>query len=140
MTEAIGYRHGEPFQLRLVWIGRDSKGRDAYLGERAAPAFIRMQSAALTDGVDLVINTAWRDHGWQQRLWDAWAKGLTKRKPCQPGYSRHEAGEAVDLDLVDENDHERPCAQWLLRRAAEFGFVNPVDQEPWHYELNQNAA
>lgn len=140
MIDALGYRDGQPIKLRLVWIGKDSSGRDTYLAESAAPAWVRMASAALADGVDLVINTAWRDHEWQQRLWDAWQKGLTHLRPCRPGYSRHEAGEAVDIDLIDDKGHERPAAAWLLARAHEFGFVHPIGREPWHHEYNPKAA
>lgn len=136
MKTAIGYRDGKPFTVRLLWVGKDSHNRDAYLSEAAGASFLRMAEAAALEHVELVINTAFRDHEWQQRLWDNWVRGLTSLRPSKPGYSLHEAGDAIDIDLVDDDGRERPAARWLLQHSSEYGFSRPVGAEPWHHQFN----
>jgi LAS superfamily LD-carboxypeptidase LdcB len=139
------FRHGLSYEAELTYIGKDSKGRDAYLSSNAALDFARMSSAAARDGIELIVNTAWRDHEWQMRLYAdyeeatlRWFEGgkIGKRPlaPSRPGFSRHEMAEAVDLDLVDDLGRERPAKAWLKEHAREYSFVNPINQEPWHWE------
>ena len=143
MNRATGYVQGKPAPIELSYI--DGKGHQ--LESAAALSFARMAAAAQRDGVDLEVNSAFREHRAQQYLWSCWEhdqrlwdhapeskRGPRPLRPSKPGYSLHESGLAVDLDLLDEHGHERPAAQWLREHAGEYGFVFPVDKEPWHAE------
>lgn len=192
MVTKTGYVQGSPVELKLSYIGKDTHGRDAYLREDAALAFSRMVSEAEKAGVEILVNTAFRDHDWQQRLWDDYqsscravivslskqlpeetrkpltgeARGLLDNKksdltafcrrvigiaksaglhvpscplrPAKPGFSNHEGGVAVDIDLIDDNGHERLAKLWLEEHAAEFKFFPTVPGEPWHHDYLPN--
>ncbi len=54
-----------------------------------------------------------------------------------PGYSRHEAGLAVDFVCGSSNQalgYGR-CYRWLVRNAHQFGFYN-LPSEPWHWSID----
>jgi len=131
-----------------------------------ARAFLALSAAARDEGVELVAVSGHRSIERQRAIWQrkfaaARADGLDEpgalakvmEYSAPPGWSRHHWG--TDLDLVcgalattprlEPEDWEPggPCAgalAWLERRAGEFGFVRPYDEdrggyrvEPWHW-------
>lgn len=89
-----------------------------------AAAFDRMDAAAHRDGVDLVVNSAFRT--------DAEQAALFRRHPdprwvAPPGRSRHR--EATELDLAGGGG----AWAWLATNASAFGFLQRYSWEPWHY-------
>jgi D-alanyl-D-alanine carboxypeptidase len=133
-----GWHKGERVKLLLAQI--DDNGH--VLEERAAMAFIHMRDHAKRDGLTLVVNTAFRTHEHQQRLWNqyiracaAWENGGRKGdKPtpaARPGYSNHQSGIAVDIN----RSHDAGATDlWLAANAGRFGFKRTVASEKWHWE------
>ena len=140
-----GYRKGQPFDLEVVEID----GLGHVLEVSAARAFISMRAAAAKDGIRLWVNTAFRSMHHQTRLWLAYrgavenweASGRLGKKPplvAQPGFSTHQLGLSVDINRAAGDDPgtkeaDSPADQWLRVRAHEYGFVNDVVSEPWHW-------
>ena len=141
--------HAEARSLRYVGLGTD--GRDKFLAPGAARAWAAMQQAAATDGVELLLVSAFRSFDFQvQLIRGKLTRGrtigeiLTVNAP--PGCSEHHSGRAVDIGSRDtaplEEDFEGTAAfAWLAANAARFGFKlsylrgNAAGYlyEPWHW-------
>jgi hypothetical protein len=88
-----------------------------------AIAFDRMARAAAADGVDLVINSAYRSDAEQQRLLE---QNPDPRMVAPPGTSLHRCGTELDLGP--------PAAYgWLAANARRFGFLARYPWEAWHF-------
>jgi hypothetical protein len=118
---ARGYRGGRPLTVRVVEID----GRDVEV--TTAGAFRAMHRAAAAAGVTLQIASGFRTHERQAELYRAWRRGLGNRA-ARPGYSNHQAGRALDIDL------DEPTYAWLQTHARAYGFHRTVRGEPWHWE------
>lgn len=133
-----GYHKGEPIDIDLAPI--DDQGHS--LEAKAAMAFIHMRDSARQIGLELHVNTAFRTHEHQQRLWNqyvrdcaAWEKsGRAGSKPtpvARPGWSNHQSGIAVDINRSHDNG---VTDAWLAENAGRFGFVRTVPSERWHFD------
>jgi D-alanyl-D-alanine carboxypeptidase len=120
--DATGYRNGRRIPLQLVQLGW------ADVEVTTARVFVAMREAAAASGVELTIRSGWRSQEQQAWLYQAWRDGHGA-KAAKPGYSQHQAGRALDLDL-DEASYA-----WLQQHARRFGFRRTVRGEPWHWEL-----
>lgn len=127
----------------------------------AAPDLVAMVAAARSDGVQLVVLSAYRSVEQQKALFfDVKAeRNQTARERAQvsapPGYSEHSTGYAVDL-----GDAAAPASnlavsfdgtaafQWLMAHAHRYHFTlsfprgNPqgVSYEPWHWRFEGTAT
>ncbi len=93
----------------------------------AASAFEKMVAAAELDGVTIGVTDSYRPLAVQERL--AREKGLYSQGglAATPGTSNHGWGLALDLDL-DAN-----AQAWMRVNAPDYGFVEDVPREPWHW-------
>ena len=135
----------------LVEVETALDGRVWQLTPAAAQAWWSMQAAALGDGIDLKIASAYRASSRQveliQKKLDA---GIGINDILQvlapPGCSEHHTGRAVDIytpggPVVTEEFETTPAFAWLSEHAGEFGFTlsfprdNPYGYvyEPWHW-------
>lgn len=135
----------------LTPIGLGSDGRDKFATPGTAHAWVAMQKAAKTDGIVLVLHSAYRGFDYQLKLITAkLARGQSLadvlRVNAPAGCSEHHSGRALDLGCPDmppleESFENTPAFAWLTRRAAGFGFrlSFPRDNrhgflyEPWHW-------
>lgn len=139
-----GYSNGAAFDLEVEEI---RPGR--YLSIPAAHAFRAMDEAAKAAGIDLDVNTAWRSHEEQTRMFNvrtakmeaAQRKGIELSLPlvAKPGKSNHQSGIAVDINRAPGDNPatvapDSPTDLWLNANAATFGFKRTVKSEPWHWE------
>ena len=53
------------------------------------------------------------------------------RQPARPGYSNHQGGTAADISTP--GGYGGRTYAWLRRNARNYGFVNDVRGEPWHW-------
>jgi D-alanyl-D-alanine carboxypeptidase len=135
----------------LAPIGTDIHGRLQWLEPRAARAFLRMRAAALGDGVELEVVSAFRSASYQL--------GILRRKrergesiaqilavSAAPGYSEHHTGRALDLTTpgfpaLEQAFEASPAFAWLIREAGRFRFHlsyprgnrHGIAYEPWHW-------
>lgn len=139
----------EAATLEVAEVGAD--GRDHMLIPLAAEAWRGLRAAALGDGIDLFIVSAFRSIERQaeivRRKLETGAVVESILTVCAPpGFSEHHTGRAVDLStsgsraLEVEFDQTAAYA-WLTQHAAEFGYYlsYPIGNrwgyqyEPWHW-------
>jgi len=87
-------------------------------------AFDAMTAAARTDGVSLVINSAFRSDREQAVLF---ARHPDPKWVAPPGHSRHR--NATELDIAGTAG----AWAWLAANARRFRFMQRYSWEPWHY-------
>jgi D-alanyl-D-alanine carboxypeptidase len=139
----------EATTLEVAEVGAD--GRDHLLVPLAAEAWRCLKAAALVDGIDLFIVSAFRSIDRQaeivRRKLETGAAVESILTVCAPpGFSEHHTGRAVDLSTPGSRALEVEFDQtasyvWLTDRAAEFGYYlsyptgNPwgYQYEPWHW-------
>lgn len=111
---------------------------------------------AKKDGVNLKINTAYRDKEEQQYIYDRRIKaykneGMTDKAAIEktnsevqkPGYSEHETGLAIDFSNPSNPEDNEPMWEWLNANSYKYGFIlrypkdkidiTKVSNEEWHY-------
>lgn len=123
----VAYQNGQPVDVRLVFIDADGH----QLEERAAEDFLRMREAAASEGVVLVVESAFRSWAAQASLYEQYTSGARSDLVAPPGYSAHQSGKAVDLD-TDRGTNA--AYRWLMANAHLFNFRRTVTSEPWHWE------
>lgn len=136
-----------PIAAQPLLVGEQSRVRHV-----VAHALRELDSAAKRDGVQLMVNSAYRSYGTQQQLLAETASGLydsgTRTAPA--GASEHQLGLAIDFSTdtpscrtgascgISDSD-----AQWLATHAHTYGFIlrypegreatTGYEYEPWHY-------
>lgn len=98
------------------------------LRQDAAQAYLAMKDAAKKDGVNLTLESAWRDSAKQKILYEAYLAGRGNLA-APPGSSNHERGIAIDL---------RSGIPWAQKNCTRFGWSNTgmtfSQKEPWHFD------
>ncbi len=135
----------------LVSVGPDYKARERHLISEAAAAWHSLKASAAADGVEILLMSAYRSVRNQadeiQRRLDRGEKlPEILNLLAAPGFSEHHTGRAVDIvctgiQPLDAALDQTPSFEWMVRRAAEFGFTmsyphdNPykIVYEPWHW-------
>ena len=95
-------------------------------------------SDAAGDGVGFHVNSGWRSAEHQEQLLrDAvsqyGSEAEAARWVATPEKSAHVSGDAVDIGPAD-------AAQWLSEHGSDYGLCQIYRNEPWHYELRQDAS
>ncbi|MFA6041679.1 MAG: M15 family metallopeptidase [Methylophilus sp.] len=139
----------EATSLVLAEVGTD--GREYWLVPAAAEAWCKLKAAALAEGVDVFIISAFRSIERQTEIirrklevGEVIENILTVFAP--PGFSEHHTGRAVDIStsgsrMLEVEFDQTPAYAWLIEHAAEFGFSlsYPIGNacgyqyEPWHW-------
>mgnify|MGYP001599212589 FL=1 len=125
-SAATGYKAGQSFAIKLVEIEPGVS-----LAEAPADAFVKMRAAAASIGIELHVNSGYRTMVQQERLYAAYQAGAGNLA-ARPGYSNHQAGEAVDISGTEGGTGA--LYWWLEANAARYGWKRTVKSEPWHWE------
>lgn len=118
----------------------------------AYDAFIKMANAAKKDGITLVLSSGYREHVYQEKLYNDMVKtkgqDYADKYAAKPGSSEHETGLALDIlstgkGAFTNNFHETDAYAWLCAHANEYGFIlrypegkehlTGYSPESWHY-------
>lgn len=139
----------EATTLEVAEVG--AGGRDHLLVPAAAGAWRSLKAAALVDGIDLFIVSAFRS---VDRQFEVVCRKLEAGMPIEeiltvcapPGFSEHHTGCAVDVSTPGSHALEVEFDQtdayaWLTKRAGEFGYclsypmgnICGYQYEPWHW-------
>lgn len=147
----------EDYVVDLVETGRQGSRGES----RATAALNLMLKAGEREGLSFVVCSGYRTREEQQVLFLNQIKkkldeGMgyqdalreASRISAVPGTSEHETGLAFDIvalsyQNLDEGYAETPEAKWLVKNAADYGFilrypkgkeaVTGIIWEPWHY-------
>ena len=85
-------------------------------------------------GKQVTVTSSIRTPEEQQALWDNFKAGKSKYPAAPPGKSKHDRGEAVDIDSAVANALDQ---QGLL---SKYGLSRPVPNDPVHIELAKGYA
>ncbi len=119
---ATGWTKGRKTTINLVHVS------GVELEEKTARAFREMAKAARKKGIKLAIRSGFRSHDKQKELYKRFRRGWG-HMAARPGFSNHQNGKAVDIDIDDYDVYE-----WLRGNANKFGFKKTVKREAWHWE------
>lgn len=126
-------------------------GRDHLLIPLAAKAWRHLKAAALVDGIDLFIVSAFRSIDRQaeivrRKLETGMAIESILTICAPPGYSEHHTGRAVDISALGspalEVEFDQTAAYvWLTEHATKYGYYlsypignrSGYQYEPWHW-------
>lgn len=119
-----GYLSGAPFDLLVAEVECGHLMR-ADLAHQVQEAF----AAARADHIFVSISSAWRSMEKQTELYEGFKEGKPGFNAAdQPGWSKHQAGMALDLAFGSGEERIRFCAI-----AGAYGFSRPHLSEPWHF-------
>jgi zinc D-Ala-D-Ala carboxypeptidase len=142
-----------PEATELVSVGLCRDGREHFLTPLAAQAWLGMRTAAATDGVELLIVSAFRSVARQaeivRRKLDAGQHLADVLAQCAPpGFSEHHSGRAIDVTTpgsvpLEASFDQTAAFRWLSLHAGGFGFrmsypvgnAQGFSYEPWHWCL-----
>ncbi len=135
----------------------DFEGGTIQVEKEALEQFYKLRDALHEEGVDIVLDSAYRSVAKQQKLWDDWSadpeKGpeYVKKYVAVPGYSEHHTGLAIDIAIkkdgviIYDNDEmiaERDIFAKIHAKLADYGFIlrylegredsTGYTYEPWH--------
>ncbi len=122
---------------------------ESFLTE-AAPALVRMMTAAKADGVSMYVFSAFRSFAKQQTLKSqytfTYGAGTASTFSADQGYSEHQLGTTVDVIAPGLGGEltvafeKTPAFAWLMANAHKFGFHLSYPRnntyyvyEPWHW-------
>jgi D-alanyl-D-alanine carboxypeptidase len=122
-TDLAAYGNGKIPATALEQVG-DTRHK---LWAPAAESLTRMMADAQKAGVHIGVTDSYRPYAEQVDL--ARRKGLYSQGglAAKPGTSEHGWGMAADLDL------NAKATSWMKQHGADYGFVNNVSREPWHW-------
>ncbi len=122
------------------------------LRAEAAKAADSMIDAAATDGVTLLVSSAYRSYAVQQQTYQYWVsvngQQVADQLSARPGYSEHQTGLAIDFASpegcrLEECYRDTLAGQWLAKNAPRYGYILRFPDgrqsvtgyrfEPWHY-------
>lgn len=95
---------------------------------KTARAWKDLKAAAAREGVTLQLNSGFRTQGEQESLYQRYQAG-TGNLAAYPGYSNHQHGQAIDIDVVRQDAYD-----WVHSHAPGMGWRRTVPSEPWHWE------
>ncbi|NTV40089.1 MAG: peptidase M15, partial [Demequinaceae bacterium] len=124
-TSLAGYGNGRIPETALAPL----TGSGERMWAPAAEHLNNLLADAKKAGVAISITDGYRDYDSQVRVADQ--KGLYSQGglAAAPGTSEHGWGLAVDLGL------DATSQAWMRQHAKEYGFVENVPREPWHWEF-----
>ncbi len=129
----------EFFAPKLAMFG------DIEVDEHIVSPLREMLNDAAKDGLRLWVSTGYRSFERQESLFKRRVstfveKGLSNEEAFKrvlkeislPGYSEHHTGLAVDFNAADIEFAETPEYDWLIKNAANYGFILRYHQEKEH--------
>lgn len=129
---ATGFANGQPMPLEL-----ESIGGGHYLALQAAGAYLAMERAALNQGVKLRLTESFRTVDQQKSLLARLGRYSEGGLASTAGYSPHQRGIAVDLDVGAGGQRgatgSNAAWRWLILNAHSYAFGRDPN-EAWHWQ------
>ena len=125
-----------------------ASSNDLQINKTVMNQYIKMYRAALSEGYELIINSAYRSYSDQQEISDLYLKTYGQeyvdKYVAKPGFSEHQTGLAFDIGSKSVNVFLNSKEYtWMQENAYKYGFImrfTPRNQdftgfksEPWHY-------
>lgn len=112
-------------------------------------AWNEMAEAASRDGLGLFIVSGFRSYSLQSSLYNNYVyqngQEAADTFSARPGYSEHQTGYAMDLNLVDASFGETAEGKWLMANSYKYGYILRYPEgkqeitgyipEAWHFRF-----
>lgn len=112
----------------------------------ASNAFLKMQSDAKKEGLNLRLSSGFRSYKEQSEIYKSFVKNYGQTSAdtfsARPGHSEHQTGLAIDLNSIDDSFAETPECTWVHENCYKYGFIlrypkgkekiTGYKYEPWH--------
>lgn len=142
-----------PEDLVTPDVARRLPGKDEMqLREEVAEHVKDLFAAAQSDGLALMISSAYRSYAFQKGLYDGYVRqqgqAEADTQSARPGHSEHQTGLAFDVEPASRTCEVDPCfagtpeGQWIAKHAYQYGFIIRYPEEgqkitgyiyePWH--------
>lgn len=121
-------------------------GKNNLLESKVKKKFEKMAKKALKENIVLKNISAYRSYEYQKKLYEGYKK---KNLPnldmssAKAGYSEHQTGLALDINMDNINFYNTKEYNWLLNNSYKYGFILRYPKgkeeitgykfEPWHY-------
>ena len=133
----------------LIVIPKEYTNNEEFRANKTAVnALIQMVKSAKLDGLEIVVNSAYRSYDDQVEIAEFYRKwygdNYVNNYVAKPGFSEHQTGLAFDIGctsekvFADSNEYK-----WMQENAYKYGFVmrfykkceviTGFKSEPWHY-------
>ena len=138
-----------PSELTSVSLSYSYEGQKAI--KEVVDAYEEMASDAKDDGIQLLVNSSYRDYSKQESVYKDfyYSNGISyaDKYAARAGYSEHQTGLCLDIftsgQSNTENFDETEAFIWLSKNAHKYGFIlrypenkeylTGYEYESWHY-------
>ena len=90
-------------------------------------AFDKMKAAAKKDGITLYISSGFRSYSTQKRIYNNYVsrdgRAEADTYSARPGYSEHQSGLALDLNIIGNAFNGTTEQKWLEKNCYKYGFI-----------------
>lgn len=133
----------------LIVVPENYSGGEEYRANRVAiTALTQMFEAAKAEGLEMVVNSAYRSYDDQLELIEYYRKwygdNYVNKYVARAGYSEHQTGLAFDIGSTSSNVFANSKEyQWMLDNCYKYGFIlrftkkaegiTGYRDEPWHF-------
>lgn len=123
-------------------------GEEYQANKTAVNALVQMFEAAKIDGLEMVVNSAYRSYDEQVEIAEFYRKwygdNYVNNYVARPGFSEHQTGLAFDIGSTSEKVFADSSEyKWMQENAYKYGFImrfykkaetiTGYKSEPWHY-------
>ena len=118
-------------------------------------AFKELVAGAAANGISIYLSSGFRSYDLQSQIYNnyvnAYGQATADTFSARPGYSEHQTGMAIDVNIIDDTFIGTPEAIWIEQHCNEYGFIlrypfgkqdiTGYKYEPWHirYIGKENA-
>ncbi len=109
-------------------------------------AFVQLQQAAASKGLNLENKSNYRSYATQESIYNQYVYDYGETTAdtfsARPGHSEHQTGMAIDLNSIDDSFAYTAESEWLKEHCYEYGFIIRYPEgkqsitgykyEPWH--------
>lgn len=141
-VDTQAYISGTPISIRLCSIPTitqsDNSDNHIHVNSRVSGAFYALgQRYYEQKGSYLSASESFRTMAQQEYFWNCFQTKSCNggNRAAQPGYSNHQSGLAVDLNV---GGWSSAISQWLKNNLPDFGLNRGVSDEPWHVSPSGN--
>lgn len=134
---------------KLVSISDEYTGGEEFRANKTAVnALQQMFESAKLDGLEMLVNSAYRSYEDQVEITEFYRKwygdNYVNNYVARPGFSEHQTGLAFDIGSTSENVFANSDEyKWMQENAYKYGFImrfykkaetiTGFKSEPWHY-------
>lgn len=148
-----GYSGGQRYTIRLCEIPnfRSNSSEDinglARVNSTGSAQWFQLFQRSLGSGITLSANSSFRTMERQEYLYNCMVTGGCNNgnTAARPGYSNHQIGLAIDIDIApgrdpslttcQANPDSYPVYKWLAANGPPLGIEAKVSSECWHWSV-----